>query len=194
MLESAELVLNPRLDPGEHLLWIGKPRSGIRTRSQDVFLIPFSLMWGGFAIFWEFMAITGTQKMRHPSPFAPSIFGVPFVLIGLYLIVGRFFVDAKMRARTFYGVTNERVIIISGLFSQQVKSLQLRTISDVSLTEKSDGSGTITFGPTPFGNFFGSGSWPGGNRNAPPSFDMIEHAKEVYETIRRAQKSASANG
>lgn len=148
---------------------------------------------------WEFAAVIGTHKARGHMPaafplFAFPLFGVPFVIIGLYLIVGRFFVDAKMRARTTYGVTNDRVIIVNGLFSQQVKSLQLRTVSDISLIEKSDGSGTITFGPSLFGNFFAGGSWPGGMRNSPPSFDMIECAREVYETIRRAQKAALANG
>lgn len=150
----------------------------------------------GFAIIWEFAAIYGTYKARGHAPagfplFAFPLFGVPFVIIGLYLIFGRFFVDAKVRARTTYGVTNDRIIIISGLFSQQVKSMQIRTISDISLTEKSDGSGTIIFGPSLFGNFFAGGSWLGGIRNSPPSFEMIDRAKEVYETIRRSQKTAS---
>ena len=96
--------------------------------------------------------------------------------------------DARSRAKTFYGVTNERVIIISGLFSKQVKSLNLRTLMDVSLSERSDGSGTISFGPSyPTGRWVPSG-WPGASRYAPPAFEMIDEAKSVYETIRQAQK------
>jgi len=79
------------------------------------------------------------------APFFFKLWGIPFVLVGLYIVVGRFFVDARTRGRTFYGVTSERIIIISGVFSRQTKSLQLRTLSDISLTERADGSGTITF-------------------------------------------------
>jgi hypothetical protein len=62
MIHSAESTIAQHLDPGEHLLWSGQPRGGIRLRPQDAFLIPFSLLWGGFAIFWEFMAVTQVSK------------------------------------------------------------------------------------------------------------------------------------
>jgi len=194
MDHSAEEILRSQLDPKERLVWCGKPRSGVRLRGQDAFLIPFSILWGGFAIFWEYMAWTKAPQAHGPGAAFFPFFGAPFVIIGLYLIFGRFFADARVRARTYYGVTNERVIIISGFFSQQTKSLQLRTLTDVSLTQRSDGSGTITFGPTLFMNsFFGGGAWPGAGRYAPPSFDMIDSAKEVYDIIRGVQKSIPAN-
>ncbi len=88
--------------------------------------------------------------------------GIPFVLVGLYIVLGRFIVDAMNRAKTFYGVTNERIIIITGLFFREVKSLNLRTLTDVSLSERGDGSGTITFGALyPMGRWMPGGSWPG---------------------------------
>jgi hypothetical protein len=39
--------------------------------------------------------------------------------LGLHFIGGRFVADAWQRARTFYGVTNERVLIVPGLFQRQ---------------------------------------------------------------------------
>ncbi len=103
-------------------------------------MIPFSLLWCGFAVFWE------TAAVKKEPPFF-ALWGVPFILIGVYFVLGRFFVDACSRAKTFYGVTNDRIIIITGFRSRQIKSLQLRTLTDVSLTESKDASGTITFGP-----------------------------------------------
>lgn len=188
MSQSPESTLSQHLDPGERLLWSGQPRGGIRLRAQDAFLIPLSILWCGFAIFWE------ASVIRSGAPFFFMLWGIPFVCVGLFFVFGRFFLDAHSRARTAYGVTSERILILSGLFSQQTKSLQLRTLTDVSLIQRSDGSGTITFGPTHYMNaIFPAGAWPGTGRYAPPSFDLIERAKEVYDIVRNAQRGATAN-
>jgi hypothetical protein len=178
--------IEKELSSDEKLLWSGRPRQGLRLRPSDAFAIPFSLVWCGFAIFWEASVFKGN------APFFFMLWGVPFVLIGLYVVFGRFFVDARTRARTYYGVTSERIIIVSGLFSRQIKSLSLRTLTDVSLTERGDGSGSITFGPQlsyPFGRQYNFGGWPGSSQNAMPVFDLVEQVKEAYDIIRRAQQA-----
>ncbi len=183
MDQPAEEILAAELRPGERLLWAGHPRRGLIFRAADAFIIPFSLLWAGFAIFWEAMVFVSG---------APALFvawGIPFVLLGLYFVFGRFAVDARMRARTYYGVTSERVVIISGLTRRAVKSLNLRTLSDVSLTEKANGFGTITFGPTlPMFRWFGT-PWPGGGWYAAPAFDLIPDARGVYDRICEAQRT-----
>src|SRR5438128_1443265 len=135
-----ENELHPFLGPGERLVWTGKPKTGIVFRSSDIFFIPFSLLWGGFAIFWETTVITTS------APFFFKLWGIPFVLVGFYMIIGRFFTDARKRAGTVYGITEDRIIIRSGLFNKGIKSLNIRTLSDVSFTQKADHSGTITLG------------------------------------------------
>jgi hypothetical protein len=185
MLPSPEETLSQHLDSGERLLWSGRPRPGLQLRAQDAFLIPFSLLWCGFAIFWEMSVVQGE------APFFFWLWGIPFVLVGLYLVVGRFFVDAMNRARTVYGVTSERILIVDGILSPQIKSLQLRNLTDMTLTQRKDGSGTITFGQIPFRlDFFPTGSWPGGKRSMPPAFDFVENAKEVHGVVRSAQREA----
>jgi Bacterial PH domain len=170
---------------GERLLWSGRPRQGLMLRPADALLIPFSLLWGGFAFFWE-----GTV-IATKAPFFFKLWGIPFVLIGLYLIVGRFFADAKQRQRTAYAITSERIIIISGLFKETVTSLNLKTLSDISLSEKPDGTGTVSLGPSSSYTWVSSGGWPGGRQNVPPAFEGIPNARSVYETIRQAQKAAA---
>lgn len=90
------------LDPGEKLLWSGQPKQGLRFQAADVFMIPFSLMWGGFAFFWEASVLGFGRTTAHPKPMPifMAIWGIPFVLIGLHMIVGRFFYDAALRKRT----------------------------------------------------------------------------------------------
>jgi hypothetical protein len=127
-------------------------------------------------------------KSAHPPPVFFALWGIPFVVVGLYIMFGRFFVDAAQRSKTTYGVTNQRVIIRSGIFSRDTKSLNLRTLSDVTLSEKRDGSGTITLGPTVgYYSWFSGAAWPGMSRRMPPCFDNIPDAKRVYDLIRQAQ-------
>lgn len=182
MNPSVGQIIAKELRGGERLVWSGQPRQGIRLQAADVALIPFSIMWGGFAIFWEWSVITAG------APFFFMLWGIPFVLVGIYVMVGRFFVDARQRANTYYGLTDQRVIIITGLWKRQVKSLPIHLLSDVSITERGTG-GTITFGATPpfYGALAGS-SWPGMGRYQPPAFEGISEARRVYDLLQEAQQ------
>jgi hypothetical protein len=84
---SLESALAPYLDLDERLLSSGQPRHGIRLRAQDALLIPFSLLWGGFAVFWEMSVIVSG------APFFFMLWGIPFVLVGCYIVFGRFLVE-----------------------------------------------------------------------------------------------------
>jgi hypothetical protein len=167
---------------------VGCPRQGLLLRASDALLIPFSLLWAGFAVFWESSVIlTG-------APLFFLVWGVPFVLAGAYIVIGRFIIDARRRARTAYGVTDQRALIVSGWFSREVRSLPLRTLSELSLSERRDGSGTIRFGrgDSRMG-WMGDPSWPGAAKMSPPAFEMIPEARRVYEHIQQAQ-TISADG
>lgn len=184
---DARQLLAPILQRGERALWAGQPRQGLTLRGSDALLIPFSLMWGGFAFFWEWGVVTSGA----PALFA--LFGVPFMLMGLYVTVGRFFFDARGRASTVYAVTDRRVMIVSGVFRQTTTSLPLRTLPHIQVSEGRSGWGTITFGQGggPM-SWLGQSSWPGAGRNAAPAFDLIPDAQAVADLILRAQATAPA--
>jgi hypothetical protein len=172
------------LDRGERQLWSGTPRQGIALRPSDAFMIPFSLLWAGFAFFWEWSVI------QSNAPLLFRLWGVPFLLVGVYVTIGRFWLDARRRARTTYAVTSDRIIINSGAFAPTSKSLNLRTLSDVTLQERPDGSGSIMFGAVPpFAAMYAGTSWPG--VPVVPSFEMIPGARQVYAIIRDAQRAAA---
>lgn len=178
--------IKTHLSTNEQILWSGQPRQGVIIRGADAFLIPFSLLWGSFVIYWEFLAI------ESDAPLIFVLFGVPFVLIGIYLMVGRFIVEAKQRAHTYYAVTNVRILIVSGVWSQKVKSLNLRTLPTLSLCQAKQGEGTISFGGAmPFAEMFaGFAGLPGMDLYLGACFEKITNAKNVFEIIGQAQRAA----
>jgi len=85
-------AIQPELTSGESVLWAGQPNTRVIFHKEDLFLIPFSLLWGGFAIFWE-GAVAGYwgssgKGSGHPWLFG-MIWGIPFVLIGQYVNLGK---------------------------------------------------------------------------------------------------------
>ena len=172
------------LSASERVLWSGQPKQGLSLRGADALMIPFSLLWGGFAFYWEWSVINSN------APLFFTLWGIPFVAAGIYLIVGRFFADAWQRTRTHYAVTNERVLIVDGSASSTVTSLSLRTLADMTLSEASDGEGSIYFGasnmPAAIRSFSG---WPGMKSRVGPQFDRIPGARGVRDIIQRAQRA-----
>ena len=173
--------LRPNLSKDEKLLWTGQPKTGILFRSTDVFIIPFSLMWGGFAIFWE-LSVIRTRILLF------ELWGIPFVLVGLFMIVGRFFYDAKKRGNTIYGITDDRIIIKSGAFSSSsIQSLNIKTLTGFSFREKTDGTGTILLGPSNQFSMLNGSGWPARGQQA-PRLEFIPEARKVYELIVSLQR------
>jgi hypothetical protein len=181
------------LDRNERVLWNGAPPQGLVLRGYDLFMIPFSLIWAGIA-FGGF----GLTIMQHARPGTvplPAFAYIPmalFLVLGLYITVGRFIVDSVARSYTSYAVTTDRVIIQSGLFTSTLKSLNLRTLSDLTLSERGNGLGTVTFGPVNPWNSWGAGTrWPGMPQT--PMFERIPNARAVYGMIRDAQRANASN-
>jgi hypothetical protein len=191
--------LDSCLDPGEQLVWSGRPKQGVRLQAGDVFMIPFSLMWGGFAFFWEASVLGLTPLTNHQhvpahggAPLFMALWGIPFCVIGLYIIFGRFFFDAYARGKTCYGVTDRRVIVLKSAFSTNINSIDYINLTNLNLVERKDNSGDILFGmPGPWGNMAGAGGWPTSRRYPQtPGFYLLPQARTVYNLIRDLQQKA----
>jgi hypothetical protein len=174
------------LDRGERVIWSGRPRQGLMLRGMDAFAIPFALLWTSVPLIAALAALVSPKGDRFAL--LPTI---PFVLIGLYLLVGRFFVDAAQRRHTFYALTDERILIVSGIWSRDTRSLSLRMLEQVDLSARTSGWGTIKFGRGAFGSFAMPG-WPGTKGYQPPMFERIPDAAAVAKLVRDAQRAANA--
>lgn len=161
---------------GETTVWKGQPHQGLLLRPIDAFTIPFSMLWAWFAVSWN------VEAWSSDAPLFIRLFGLPFLVVGLYATVGRFALDISIRRATTYSVTTERVLIARG---SEIVSLDIRHLPALELTEHSDGSGTIRFGPA-INPFKGRdlGAWQP-TFDPVPQFIRIPRARSVYELIRK---------
>jgi hypothetical protein len=136
-------VVQPELASGETMLWAGRPSPSVILHREDVYLIPFSLLWGGFAIFWE-AGVLGFWGKSHGSDIF-VLWGIPFVLVGQYLIWGRFLFAAWLKRRTFYAVTDRRVIVVQNGWTHKTASAYLDTLPALTKEVGSKGIGTLRF-------------------------------------------------
>jgi hypothetical protein len=189
--------LAAELDPGERVLWTGKPSAPGWFQRQDWVLVPFSLMWGGFAIFWEVAALS--SRSARQSVLFP-LWGIPFVLMGLYLIVGRLYVRRRTLERSVYVLTDRRALSIARSWwgsGEHVRSIWLRSFPPVEKQLRRDGSGTLMIGTMPVAQRLLSGetAWPMTSLlpGGAVVFADIADAAEVYQLLRRQLSGASAD-
>jgi hypothetical protein len=173
------------LRPGERVLWEGRPDIRAYSLRGAWFLIPFSILWGGFAIFWEYSAIT-----RGAGPFF-ILWGIPFVAIGLYMAFGRIYVARREAANTSYAITDQRVLVETGAFRRRLTQLDLRDLPMAQLEDGGGGRGSITFGAS--GYFRVPPGWPTlGMYGQPAAFMAIPDAARVFRTLQDAKDEARA--
>jgi hypothetical protein len=180
---DVEPIVLRELEPGEQLLWSGRPVQGLRFRRAEAWAIPFSIVWTGFFVFWEGDAI------RSGAPLFTRLWGIPFLVVGAYLVPGRFVVDLWVRGNTAYGVTDRRVIVSSGLLSRRTTSHALDALPAVTLSERRHGEGDVVLEARDMSHVAAGGMVPKGS-SVPPALEFLPQARHVYEIIRHAQRRA----
>ena len=116
-------------------------------------------------------------------------FGVPFVLMGCYIAFGRIVMEAITYRQTYYGLTDQRILIVSGLLVHEVTRLDLNTITEVTLQQRFGDAGTILFGVEgQSGRLPRDSSWLSTNHHRPPRFEQLVDAEYVVWLIHQAQR------
>ncbi len=124
-----------------------------------------------------------------PTKIITQIFGVLFFYLGVHALLGRFIISKIRRSKLHYGISNKRVIIVSTLFGKKVRSIILQHLSDIAVSERPDGFGTISFGIddrkskwAPQRSIF----WGPVERPVQdlPRLELVENPKEIDRIIR----------
>ena len=111
--------------------------------------------------------------------------GIPFVVVGQYLIWGRFVYTAWLKRRTYYAVTNRRVVVVQEGWKRQVASAYIDSLPSLIKEGGSNGIGILRFGPAQsmWSNNRGWGTWNALNVSDQPAFVDIEDVDSVYRLV-----------
>jgi hypothetical protein len=188
-------VFSSELSPGETVQWSGQPNARVIFHSEDWGFVPFSLLWGGFAIFWLFGA-SGIWDIwnNHPNKtfgWFGVVWGTPFVLVGQYMIWGRFVHEYWKKHRTYYALTTKRaLIVVDGLRGRTASSAYFENTGIIEKSVRKDGVGRISFG----GPVTGEWRWGRNNPPRPPTFDDVDSADSVYQIAARLREQIQKPG
>src|ERR1019366_8488702 len=129
--------------------------------------VPFILLWGGFAIFWE-----ATAAPSKGGGLFFDLWGVPFVAVGLYLIAGRFIVRRRQGQHTAYAITEQRAVAVRPTWrgGRETTSVWLASSPPVTQRATRNGHGTVMIGSAPSARqlsmIAGDPGWPSGRTSA----------------------------
>jgi hypothetical protein len=152
--DDLDARVRSELRDGERLSWVGQPRPS-RFARQAIPFVLFGIPFTAFAVFWVAMASGilfgefgnkgGRGGVGAPSACFP-LFGLPFVLIGLWMLSSPYWFWRQAR-RTCYALTNRRAIIWqAGTFGAvSVRSYGPEALGQLHRTEYADGSGDLVF-------------------------------------------------
>jgi hypothetical protein len=169
---STQTLFQNEILKDEKILWSGQPKQGFFLTGGDILASLIGLIFFlGIGSFMEYTAIQSFD-IYH------MIFSLPFILIGLYLVFGSIIYNNYQKKRTYYAVTNQRVLVLINSFNKKIESKLISQISVLNKTVTKDGSGTIKFDNTGYKDT-GENSY----RIKVLSFDNIIDVDIVYRMI-----------
>lgn len=186
MADDDTKVFEPYLDEEELVLWTGKPDTGVLLTPADMLLIPISILVGISFMNTGLSYMFGAISMGYV---ALALWGALFILMGSYLMLGRFLYKSWRKRHTYYGLTNRRILVYAR--GKRMVSEEILEIPSLAKAVRPNGTGTITFGPSPF-----TASWCGNTgMNCLAGFDHWDllalhdirdasHVYEILETLR----------
>lgn len=118
---TKEEIIN-RFLKDEKILWQGKPFKVPTFNKSDIFMIPFTIIFGGSFILYS---IISALVMFAGKDIMFALIGITFLLIGIYLLFLRFWYRKKRIKRQLYFVTNKRVFSFDTLRDEVIFDIPL---------------------------------------------------------------------
>lgn len=135
---STQTLFQNEMAMDEKILWSGQPEPSLYLTGGGVVVTLFGLIWLCITCYMEYVAIESNDKFL-------MFFLLPFVLIGLYIVSAIFIYNNFRRKKTYYAITNQRVLILTNLFNKKIESKLISQIPVLIKTTNKNGIGTIQF-------------------------------------------------
>jgi len=168
---STQTLFQNEMLKDEKILWTGQPKKGFVLPDGYILLILFGLPVLGIGSIIEYGAIQSFDIFV-------MIFGLLFVLLGLCMVLGSIIYKNYRKKRTYYAITNQRIIILINSSNKKVESIFINQIPVLKKTVKKDGSGIIQFENTGY-----IGARKNSYRFGILSLDYIMDVDTVYRMI-----------
>lgn len=128
----------PYLMQDELVLWKGKPDKGNFINGSDIAMSLFGIMWLGFClVFIKSVLLTPSMMM--------IVWFIPFIFVGFYMALGKLIQKAYLRNKTFYVITNKKIMIKSG---RKIQIYNGKDLPPMEIKIHKNGNGTILFSDT----------------------------------------------
>ena len=193
---EAEAMLHIELNSDEKLLWNGQPIPNRQARAS-IPLVLFGIPWTAFSVFWVVMAsqMTGHASSRPDSfpfrlfPLLFPLFGAPFVLMGAGMLSSPWWMRRRAQ-KTVYALTDKRALILSPSWRGEieVRSIPPEHLTDRTLKQNRDGSGSIVFTRLTTSSY----SSKGGTTVVTVGFDNIADARDVDALMEQTYRAPEA--
>lgn len=127
---------NKYLEADEYVQWTGKPENGFYINFSNGFRWLFSAFWMAFCTYFIYLVIRERESVQL------LIFAALFWLFGAYFLVWKNCFSLALRFKTYYVITNKRVIIKKG---KKIRFYNGENLDYTQTTMHRNGNGTITF-------------------------------------------------
>lgn len=161
------------LDPGEVILWQGRPDRALHIGFTHVLMFFFGLVFAGFALFWMAMASAAAGLFW--------MFGLIHFSVGVAIMVGGPLVSLYKRRHCYYTLTDRRAFVASDspLLGRSLQSYPIVAQSPVSLDEGRLSDVYFATRQVRVKN---------GSRTVSIGFERIENGRQVLSLIRQVQR------
>ena len=167
------------LDPGEAVLWQGRPDTKVTWKIHHFVSFLFGLAFAGFALFWMIMA--------SQAGGAFWMFGLIHFFVGVGIAVGPPYWSAWKRRHTWYTLTDSRAFIATDL-PLKGRALKSYPITEATMLDYDSGE------PASIHFAHEYRSTKNGSRRVPIGFERIEGGAEVYRMMRDIQRKEAGDG
>jgi hypothetical protein len=184
-------IFAPELEPGEMILWRGRPDPRRLFSRSDRYLVPLTIVLA--AICFPNLSINSIGLGAAALPIL--VLYLIAILAAIYLLVGRFVYKRETRACTHYAVSDRRILTANTLWGRRFRSQALAGVAAPRLESRGP-TGSIYFtggrDVSAWGESTGVPSLSMWRSSRVPAFHDAANATEAFAIILARRQSTES--